>query len=171
MSTVIKFSLDRASMNRAVRELRDYEKWLRAKAIELSERLAARGAVIASIEYARAFYTGPKYVDITVEERGEGRYAIIASGETVLFLEFGAGVTYGDGHPQAEEFGYGPGTYPSDKGHWDDPHGWWLPKEAQGSGEDKSRHTYGNAPTMAMYNAGRDMRLELEAVAREVFSK
>lgn len=116
------------------------------------------GATIASIGFSRAFYTGDVDLDIEVEDRGNNTYAVVASGETVLFLEFGSGVTMGYGHP--DPMGYGPGTYPG-KGHWDSPHGWWLP-----TGE----HTYGNPPTAAMYNAAQDIKSQVEAVAREVFA-
>ena len=146
-----------------IQGLEDYKKSLKAKADALVRALAEMGATNVSLIYARTPYTGPKITDVTVEERGEGKYAIVASGQTVLFLEFGAGVTYGDGHPQP--MGYGPGTYPG-KGHWDDPEGWYLPKSAAGA---RGVHTYGNAPSAAMYHTAKGLYEMVEQAARGVF--
>lgn len=153
----IRVSVDQASLNNAIGQLTEYSRNLREKANQICERLASYGAVSASLGFARAFYVGAGGTDISVEPIENG-YAVLASGEAVLFLEFGAGVSMGYGHPQAGEFGYGPGTYPG-KGHWDDPKGWWTP--------DKE-HTYGNPPTLAMYNAAKEIEKEVERVAREV---
>lgn len=163
MGKTIKVSLNSASVDAAIRQLEAYQRDLERKAKEICRRLADIGLLNASASFFSEFYVGTPDVSISVEERGNG-YAIIADGETVLILEFGAGVTYGYGHPQAGEFGMGPGTYPDGKGHWNDPRGWWLPKEKGG------QHTYGNPPTMAMYNTGQDLRKEIERVAREVFA-
>lgn len=162
MTRVINVTLDPSSIDRAIRELRDYKQWLQTKANELAERLANMGAPNVSLGYARAFYQGDRNVDVTVEQRSENTFAIVAGGESVLFLEFGAGIKYGYGHPQNGQFGYGPGTYPG-KGHWNDPRGWHIP----GSGE----RTYGNPPSMAMYTTARDLRNSIQEVAREVFRK
>jgi len=160
----IKISLSAKSVDNAIKELKAYKADLRRKCMELCERLAAIGATKASIDYSRATYTGPKDIAVSVEPTDNG-YKIVASGGAVLFVEFGAGVKYGDGHPLNDEFGYGPGTYPipPGKGHWDDPRGWWLPK-AKGGG-----HTFGNPPSMTMYQTGRDLRKEVKRVAEEVF--
>lgn len=143
-------------------ELVVYRKWQEEKARELAERLAALGATVASIRFSRAVYTGKKDVEVTVEELPNG-YKVKADGESVLFIEFGSGVTYGYGHPEAGEFGMGPGTYPDGKGHWDDPKGWYLPKSAGGG------HTYGNPPAMPMYEARKAIEQELPRIVKEVF--
>lgn len=143
-------------------ELAVYRKWQEEKARELAERLASLGATVASIRFSRAVYTGQKDVDVTVEELPNG-YKVKADGESVLFIEFGSGVTYGYGHPEAGEFGMGPGTYPDGKGHWDDPKGWYLPKSAGGG------HTFGNPPAMPMYEARKAIEQELPRIVKEVF--
>lgn len=143
-------------------ELMVYRKWQEEKARELAERLAALGATVASIRFSRAVYTGKKDVEVTVEELPNG-YRVKADGESVLFIEFGSGVTYGYGHPEAGEFGMGPGTYPDGKGHWDDPKGWYLPKSAGGG------HTFGNPPAMPMYEARKAIEQELPRIVKEVF--
>ena len=143
-------------------ELTVYRKWQEEKARELAERLAALGATVASIRFSRAVYTGKKDVEVTVEELPNG-YKVKADVESVLFIEFGSGVTYGYGHPEAGEFGMGPGTYPNGKGHWDDPKGWYLPKSAGGG------HTFGNPPAMPMYEARKAIEQELPRIVKEVF--
>ena len=143
-------------------ELVVYRKWQEEKARELAERLASLGATVASIRFSRAVYTGKKDVDVSVEELPNG-YKVKADGESVLFIEFGSGVTYGYGHPEAGEFGMGPGTYPDGKGHWDDPKGWYLPKSAGGG------HTFGNPPAMPMYEARKAIEQELPRIVKEVF--
>lgn len=159
----IEASLSKNSIDRAIRDIRAYKKNLSVKARKICEKLAISGAVNVSLGYASAIYTGQKDFNVTVEDIDNG-YRILADGETALILEFGAGVTYGYGHPQANSFGMGPGTYPDGKGHWDDPRGWYLPAYAGGE------HTYGNPPAMSMYETAKDLRSRVESVAREVFA-
>jgi hypothetical protein len=156
-------SLNTASIEAAIKEIQSYQEWIKRKTTDFVERLANEGAIQALIGYESADYHGQKDVDVNVEDRGDNTFAIVASGETVLILEFGAGVTYGYGHPLAMQYGMGPGTYPGQK-HAFDPQGWWLPPEAGGG------HTYGNAPSMTMYNVGKDLRERMVEIAREVFS-
>lgn len=148
---------DYASVSRATRRLDEYFADLIEKANRVCERLATIGAVRASLDFSRAIYNGTNDVAVTVEPIDNG-YAIHATGNAVLFIEFGSGASYGYGHPEPE--GYGPGTYPG-KGHWDDPNGWWY-----GSHE----HSYGNPPSAAMYHAKQDVLQEVQRIADEVFA-
>ena len=160
MANTIKIELTNESIGAAVKELRRYKKWVVKKEAELRSRLAMLGATVASIQFARAIYTGSN--DITVRVDNTGSVAVIyAEGEAVAFIEFGAGATYGYGHPLAGQFGVGPGTYPDGKGHWDDPKGWWF---------GSSQHTYGNPPAMAMYAAVKEITENVTKIAREVFA-
>jgi hypothetical protein len=156
----IKIKLSAKSIGDAVREVRRYQKWVAKKETELRSRLAMLGATVASIQFARAICTGSN--DVTVRVDNTGSVAVIyAEGEAVAFIEFGAGITYGYGHPQAGEFGTGPGTYPDGKGHWDNPKGWWF---------GSSQHTYGNPPAMAMYSAVQEIAENVTKIAKEVFA-
>lgn len=148
---------DYASVSRAQRRLDEYFADLIEKANTVCERLATIGAVRASLDFSRAIYNGTNDVAVTVEPIDNG-YAIHATGNAVLFIEFGSGASYGYGHPEPE--GYGPGTYPG-KGHWDDPSGWWY---------GNHEHSYGNPPAQAMYNAKRDIQAEVQRIADEVFN-
>ena len=158
MAKTIQLQLSDESIKHGIRELREYKRWVEDKETELRMRLAQLGATVASIQFSRAIYNGSK--DVTVRVDATGSVAVIyAEGESVAFIEFGSGIKYGYGHPQAGEHGVGPGTYPG-KGHWDNPKGWWY-----GHG----KHSYGNPPAMAMYDAVQTMTEELTRIAREVF--
>ena len=136
--------------------LKEYDKWIKKKSDELYKRLADMGAQKAEVNFAAAYYDGDEDHTITVEPR-DGGYAVRASGETVLFVEFGTGLI-GYGHPEVQNMG--PGTYPG-KGHWDDEDGWWY---AHG------KHSHGNPPNMPMYNTVKELEQELARVVKEVFA-
>ena len=163
MGKNISIQLNTRSIDAAMKTLQAYKQSLDRKLDELCRRLAQLGAVSISLGYSRAVYSGKKDISVSVEPIENG-YAILAEGESVLFVEFGAGVTYGYGHPQAGELGMGPGTYPDGKGHWNSPNGWWLPKEAGGG------HTYGNPPSMTMYQTAKELQDAVLRVAKEVFA-
>jgi hypothetical protein len=157
----ITIDLSAKSIDSAIKEVRKYKAWVLEKEKELRQRLAMLGASVASIKFSTAIYNGTNDVTVRVEDDGS-MATIYAEGESVAFIEFGAGAKYGYGHPQAGEFGVGPGTYPDGKGNWDNPKGWYIP-----GGE----HTYGNPPAMAMYGAVQTITEQVTMIAKEVFSK
>lgn len=152
--------LSAKSIGQAIDALKDYKRWVLAKESELRMRLAAAGATVASIQFARAIYNGTN--DVTVRVDDTGSVAVIyAEGSAVAFIEFGSGAKYGYGHPEAAQFGAGPGTYPDGKGHWDDPKGWWY---------GHRKHSFGNPPAMAMYQAREAIAEQVTQIARQVFA-
>lgn len=171
----IAMSLSTTSITSALKELRRIERDVSKKMDTMCKRLAEIGATRVSMEYARAWYVGPKDISVSVEE-ADGGYKIVASGQAVAFVEFGAGAKYGGAYPVVD--GLDPaltaaGSWSSDpsvgKGHWDDPNGWRLPRGSVPlSGESRS---WGNPPAMGMYYAGQDIRQNVERIAREVFAK
>jgi len=161
MGKKITVDLSAKSIDSAIKEVRKYKAWVLAKEKELRQRLAMLGASVASIRFSTAIYNGTNDVTVRVEDDGS-MATIYAEGESVAFIEFGAGAKHGYGHPQAGEFGVGPGTYPDGKGNWDNPKGWYIP-----GGE----HTYGNPPAMAMYTAVQTITEQVTIIAKEVFSK
>ena len=163
MGKTIRLTLSTDSIEQAIKELNDYNNGLHAKANLLCQRLADLGAIKVTLGFARAIYTGRKDIAIEVEQTDKG-YLIVAEGESVAFVEFGTGAKMGGGHPLNSQFGTGPGTFPGGKGHWNNPHGWYLPRDKGGG------HTYGNPPSMTMYNAGKELHEEIVRIAREVFS-
>lgn len=174
MAKTIHVELSEQSIEKAIREIEAYQAGIKRKTDLLAKRLANLGATKVSAGYALAQYDGRKDISVSVEKRQKG-YAIVANGESVLFVEFGAGAKLGYGHPEADDFKLGPGTYPFKhsrpdpaKGgalvdNWEHSQGWWIPKD-QGGG-----HTYGNAPSMTMYRAEQELQQEILAIAQEVF--
>ena len=155
----IEIKLTDRSIGNAIKAVERYQAWVSEKEKELRSRLAMLGATVASIRFARAIYTGSNDITVRVDDTGS-KAVIYAEGEALLFIEFGAGITYGYGHPQAGEFGYGPGTYSEDKDNWKNPKGWWF---------GSSQHTFGNPPAMAMYDAVQEIAKSVTEIAREVF--
>jgi hypothetical protein len=140
-----------------MRRLEDQKRRLEEKTSELVKRLADYGVEIADISFGSAPYDGVNDVKVDFEEYDEFTRAVVAAGNAVLFIEFGAGVTYGYGHPEPQ--GYGPGTYPG-KGHWDDPNGWYYAHD---------KRSYGNPPSASMYNARKQIEEDFTRIAQEVF--
>lgn len=130
---------------------------LQTKTQEVVNRLAERGVQLAKA-YFQVPYDGDGSVSVDWEERGDCVTAVVATGQAVLFLEFGAGYMMGYGHP--EPMGYGPGTYPG-KGYWNNPNGWIY--------DHHKPRSYGNPPSAAMYTARKELATMIEQIAMEVF--
>ena len=166
MSRTINVTLSTSSLNNAITQIRAYKEWVQWKAKELARRLAEEGVGLASVKFAAAetLYDGVAECNVTVEQRGENTFAVLAGGKTALILEFGAGIRHGGGHPMAAEMGYGPGTYPGQT-HAIEPGFWFFSTEGE-----TSHYSEGNPPSMAMYTTAKDLRNSLERIAKEVFS-
>lgn len=165
MNRKVKVDMSSAGIDKLQKSLEEYEKWLNRKTQELVKRLADEGVEAARFTFDIAVYDGKKDVKVYAEPRDGNVVAVVAVGSSVLFLEFGAGYLLGYGHPEPME--YGPGTYPG-KGHWDDPNGWYLPKEVQEEvGHERS---IGNPPSAAMYNALKELEDRIQEIASEVFA-
>jgi hypothetical protein len=162
VAKTINIELSQKGLTKALKEMRKYEAWVAAKEAELRSRLAYLGATVASIKFSRAIYNGSNDISVRVDDTGSVA-VIYAEGESVAFIEFGSGMKYGYGHPQADEFGFGPGTWSDGdqgKGHWDNPKGWYY-----GSGQ----HSYGNPPAAAMWGAVQEITENVTRIAKEVF--
>lgn len=159
-----KFELTTQTADQMIYILENFQKSLQKKADEVCLKLASIGATAASVGFSSAIYTGENDTEVIVEPV-RGGYRVKAFGRAVLFIEFGSGIRYGNGHPEAQEFGMGAGTYPGGKGHWDSPNGWWIPREHGGG------HTYGNPPAAAMYEAKKRTEEMIRSVVSEVFGK
>ena len=151
---------DQASLKRAAEQIRAYEKRFREKQEIFVKRLADECVKVIQAKYAPPQPYAGQQVDIEVNAVFEGLSAtIVASGETLLFLEFGTGVTH-------REASYGPfkhGTYGQGKGRqkiW----GFYL------NGDKESLVlTSGNDPIEAFPAAERRIEEIFANVAREVF--
>lgn len=169
----ISMSLSPSSIDRAIQQLEEYKRGLEQKAEKLRSRLVDIGYQVATVGFGSAIYDGTN--DVSVEtnlEGNNGKVVIKASGEVVMFIEFGAGVAYPDSHPQASEMGMTHGTYGKGYGRrntWayygDNPgtNGWTKPERPG------LVFTHGNPANMPMYNAKEEMRQQIETIAKEVF--
>lgn len=135
--------------------LNDFDKWLKQKSEELCKRLADLGVTKAELYFSQAIYDGVYDYEIHAE-KCTGGYAVKASGEKILFIEFGSGLI-GYGHPEVQNMG--PGTFPG-KGHWNNPKGWYY---------EHGKKSHGNPPNMPMYKSVKELEQELERVVKEVF--
>ena len=174
MSKIINVSLDTASINAAVQELRDYAKWVERKTEELRERIAYFIAKDASAVFNTAMAEDDLWVgaitgsvDVSVEPQGDKTTIIIASGKDAVFMEFGAGVYYNGGvgsspNPLGAALGYTIGSYGKGNGA----------KAVWGfKGEDGILHlTHGVPASMPLYRALQSVVNDIEQIAREVFS-
>jgi hypothetical protein len=153
---------DKDSITKAIKQLEQYKKDFRTKEDLFVKRLAEIGVSVASTGFAVADYDGINDVVVTLEHQGN-RAAVVASGETVGFIEFGTGVKFPEWDNSGME--YTPpkhGTY--GKGHGARPHGWYFKQ-----GDGAAQHTYGNQPAEAMKTA-RDVMIEkVVQIAREVW--
>ena len=104
MKKVYNIDLSSSGIRELQNGLKDYQKWIERKTDELAKKLADIGAVKASLEFSRAIYTGNEDHTIEVVPIEPNCYAVKATGETVLFVEFGSGLI-GYGHPEADGYG------------------------------------------------------------------
>ena len=176
---VIQMSLTPASIQQAIQEVENHQKWIVEKTKELVDRLASRGYQIMSVNFEHAVYDGTNDVRCDIREAGENKVALLALGDTALFIEFGTGVKYPDDHP--ERFtGYAEGMAHRGeygKGKGKNPNGWRYVGEAGTNGVRSKAakvksviHTYGNPANMCMYNTKIQLEEDFEHIARSVFN-
>lgn len=159
----INVQLSKKSIQSAIAQLEEYRNSLDAKAKRLAERLATIGKEDASIRFTQAFYDGYNDTEVSVETSETG-YVVVASGEAVCFIEFGAGVYFNgsEPYPNPRPAGVvGIGEYGQGKGK---RQGWvYLDMN------DQRVFTRGSPAAMPMYFATKEMRDALTEIAREVF--
>lgn len=158
--TITINGFDTASIDAAIRELQTKFKDQNQMVQDACMKVAEFGAKWAEGGYRSAEYpSGANDVVVTAEATGAGA-RVRASGENVLFIEYGAGALRGYGHPEPN--GYGPGTFNPLSDNWKNPNGWYY---AHG------RKTWGNPPSAAMYYAEQAMRENADTIVNGVFGK
>ena len=158
---------DKKSIDAAIKRLKQYEKEFQRKEAEFVRRLAEIGVSVARVGFSVADYDGVKDVVVSLEQTATG-VAVVASGETVGFLEFGTGRP--ERNPEYDSSGieYTPparGSYGKHQGL--NKHGWWF-KSSEGA---SAIHSYGNPPAEALLTARNTMIEQVTRIAREVFNK
>ena len=177
----ITFGLSSSEIEKAIRKTISYKNRFSKKCDLFISKLADEGYKTANVILTGHMFTGETAGSLRIENRGKtsvgNRYALVAQSQAILFFEFGAGIRYsGEKHPQASEFGMGPGTFPG-KGNWDNEKGWWYPTDdarliiktdENGQGWGPS---YGTPPYMPLYRSGQEMIATAEKIAKEVFTR
>ena len=177
MSKTISFGLSVSEIDRAIKELREYQNSLDRKREELCFELCKAGMPIARSYIGESGFG--KYIhlssEITPETAGCKAILIMEDSQKIvskwqnqdgvqskeisptLMLEFGAGLP---AQNPANIPGVGTGTYGT---HGNEP-GWWYMDL-----EGEWHYATGVSPKMPMYNAGKELREKVVEIAREVF--
>ena len=170
----VKVSLSQRGIDTLLREIESYTVWLKERSQVLLDRLAQAGFEVASARFAKAAYDGTNDASVSLEMRSEGVRAVVAVGASVLFIEFGTGVTYPDNHPQAAELGMKRGEYgqghgkQSSWGYYGDPGTNGVVKTKKGGSTVVITH--GNPANMPMYETVKELEAMLPNLVKEVFS-
>ena len=170
----VKVPLSQRGIDTLLREIESYTVWLKERSQVLLDRLAQAGFEVASARFAKAAYDGTNDASVSMETRSEGVRAVVAVGASVLFIEFGTGVTYPDNHPQAAELGMKRGEY--GKGHGKQS-SWGYYGDPGTNGVVKMKKdgspvviTHGNPANMPMYETVKELEAMLPELVKEVFS-
>lgn len=147
-----------------MQELNNIKLWIEQKTRELNERLAVVAANEAASRFGNAIYDGTNDVTLTAEPTANG-WQIVAEGQAVFFIEFGAGVYYNGTEPYPEprpggivgigEYGKGYGK----RNAW----GFY-------NADRELVITHGNPAAMPMFYAKEAVIAQLNEIARQVFA-
>lgn len=169
----VKVPLSQRGIDTLLREIESYTVWLKERSQVLLDRLAQAGFEVASARFAKAAYDGTNDASVSMETRSEGVRAVVAVGASVLFIEFGTGVTYPDNHPQAAELGMKRGEYGQGHGKQSS---WGYYGDPGTNGVVKMKKdgstvviTHGNPANMPMYETVKYLRGLLPVLVKEVF--
>lgn len=171
----ISFTLDAASIGKAIKELEAYKQDFAARCRRLRELIAERIAWRATEGFNSALQAdwfgknapSPTYVQVTVEHKNN-LSVVFADGEQAVFIEFGAGV-YNNGsvgsspHPWGPENGYLIGSFGKGNGRknvW----GYY-----EGGDKGKLILTHGTPAAMPMYRGYMEAINTIGELIREVF--
>lgn len=170
----VKVPLSQRGIDTLLREIESYTVWLKERSQVLLDRLAQAGFEVASAHFAKAAYDGTNDASVSMETRGDGVRAVVAVGASVLFIEFGTGVTYPDNHPQAAELGMKRGEYGQGHGKQSS---WGYYGDPGTNGVVKMKKdgstvviTHGNPANMPMYETVKELEAMLPDLVKEVFS-
>lgn len=170
----VKVPLSQRGIDTLLREIESYTVWLKERSQVLLDRLAQAGFEVASARFAKAAYDGTNDASVSLETRSEGVRAVVAVGASVLFIEFGTGVTYPDNHPQAAELGMKRGEYGQGHGKQSS---WGYYGDPGTNGVVKTKKdgstvviTHGNPANMPMYETVKELEAMLPDLVKEAFS-
>ena len=167
----MKLSLSPSGIDDAIKEIQRFKQDLQQKVDLLAMRLADEGVKIVSVKFQNAQYDGTNDVSVHLENRDKGHYAVVATGNAVLFIEFGTGVYYGTpAHPEADDSGMVRGGYGQGHGK---QNAWWYYGDLGTNGLDRGAgkvSTRGNPANMSAYTTVKELESKFDTIAKEVFS-
>ena len=158
-------------INKAISDVKAYARMVEEAADEICKRVATQMQFDAEAGFSQ--FEERSYVTVSdpiPNDTGDG-YKVSASGykttpngveSTVLFEEFGAGFTTGEGNPHAAEVGAVMDSYSESHAQWFHLYEYWW--------YDHKRMDSVNG-TNAMYNAALSARENVYTVANQVFSE
>ena len=160
---IIEIGLSKQDITRAIKKVKEYKQDFLDREQKLLEGLAEIGLKEASVRFTTAMYDGTNDVSVMLDTTKNG-YVIVASGEAVAFIEFGAGVYHNTGEPYPNprpEGVVGIGEYGKGYGK---RKAWGYKDE-----NDKVVITRGNPAAMPMWYASEEIKNSVTKVVREVF--
>ena len=162
--TVIKFTLDRKDIDRAIKELKQFKNEFLKKCNSLVQELTDMGVDIAKVEVTQldAVYSGELRDSIEGYFDPSTGVGIISTGDTryAMYVEFGTGVVGSQSpHPNPQSYTY------DINAHGDE--GWVYYNDDIG----EFRWTKGFKSRPFMYNTARQLEKECKKIAQEVFGK
>lgn len=180
MAKKITIGKNGVDFKQATGMVREYQKTLNDKCLQLCKELCAAGVTVARAQIGGSSFgryirlsseitpqqAGCKavmYMEDTGKIRSEWRTLDgVRSAEISpsLMIEFGSGLK---AENPAGIAGVGTGTFPGQT-HAENPSGWWYMDL-----NNIWHHSTGVSPKMPMYFAGRELREKVVAIAKEVF--
>lgn len=172
---------DPSSIDNAIEQIDEFKRKLDRDMKYIVTEMAVRGVEIVRAEYAEAQYPGVKdyRVRYTYELSEDGHSAkVIAEGQSVLYLEFGAGLFKASAPFAVLDIAHGSvdahGTHGQGKGK--NPKGWVYvgsegsnpPPDTYSVGNGKAVRTMGNDAVPAMWHAKKAMRTILQQILMEM---
>lgn len=143
-------------------------------------RLAQLGLNEARVNFTGAVYAGDNDADVSVRILEDGRSAeLVASGQSVLFIEFGTGIANPEAPAEAVNAATPPPVPHGEFGHHRArSRRGWLYRGSPGNAPDTEPstlvpgliHTYGNEANTAMWRARETLIRELPRIFREEMS-
>lgn len=155
--------LDPASILAAEKALNDYRKWVDERTEKLLDRLATEAVYAAQIAFNDAVgedMTPP----VVLKRKTADGYLIEASGEDVVFLEFGTGAL-----TNAHELS-GNLSIEVSPGSWSRTEGIGTYEKWIESGKPLSEYPYNKPAAEGMYKAYKAIINKFSQIAREVFT-
>ncbi len=164
----ITVNLSKKSIQKAIKDIEKYSSSIDKKITQFLTELAKIGIDTADVTYKRGPILDQEDIPHVHSKpiwKSDNELAIWAYGESIAFIEFGAGIHYNtpvgtSPHPKGQELGLTIGSYGKGNGAKDS---WYFNR----NGEKVLTHGQPSIP--AMYEAKKAMQEAIRDVAKEIF--